>query len=167
MSAPPPSQQQRARAREKQTDRREEIALSPRAGVETADNLAAPQAARKQQGLSLQAAQSTAGRQGERNLRIQWIDVWIGNSKPCRFAITSAAGNVLEAQLEQQSYRKTYQGTSSLDTDVVPIAPVGVRGKLIVRDTTTGEVLEQPWVWNSLGGGLLGAFWEWLKSLFT
>ena len=35
-----------------------------------------------------------------------------------------------------------------------------------MRDVTTGEALEQPWIWRARGGGMAG-LWELLKRLFT
>ncbi len=46
---------------------------------------------------------------------------------------------------------KTYAGDSRIHTDVLPVVPIGTRGKLLARDTTTGETLEQPWLWGPIG----------------
>ncbi|MGH8291279.1 MAG: hypothetical protein ACREV7_20150 [Steroidobacteraceae bacterium] len=87
---------------------------------------------------------------------------------PCRFVVMTAAGNALEVLMERQSYRKSYQGASSVQTGITPVAPAGTTGMLTVHDLTTGEKLEQPWKWRSLGdlfGGL--GLWALLKRLFT
>ena len=68
--------------------------------------------------------------------------------------------------MEQKSYRKIYQGTSSVQTDITPVAPIGTKGKLTVRDLTTGETVEQPWTWRAVAGGWSG-LWELIKRLFT
>ena len=69
--------------------------------------------------------------------------------------------------LEQRSYRKTYTGTGSLKTGLTPIAPIGTKGRVTVRDTTTGETTEQPWTWRPLGRGIgFGGLWNFVKRLF-
>jgi hypothetical protein len=111
--------------------------------------------------LELAEEVATAGRAGERNLRIEWIDVWIGNNKPCCFNVVTLPENQLEVELEQAAYKKKYSGGGALKTDVTPVVPIGTRGKLIARDLTTGEVLEQTWVWRNLGGA---SFFGWLVT---
>ena len=112
--------------------------------------------------VELGEAKSTAGRAGERALAVQWHEIWIGAVKSARFTVRTSAGNALEVQLEQQHYLKRHGGVGSLETDIVPAAPAGTPGKLVARDTVTGEVLEQPWVWRDLGS----SFWQQLVSMF-
>jgi hypothetical protein len=113
--------------------------------------------------MRLEGAQVTAGKDGARNISIQWIDVHLPHAKPCRFVVSTTAGNALEVLVEQKSYRKSYQGTSSVQTEITPVAPHGTRGLLTAKDMTSGETVEQPWVWRNGAGGL----WELLKRLFT
>jgi hypothetical protein len=166
----PPRQQQRSGSRAGDTQRgtaqRSESPLSPAPAPAPAQDALAhrvtPQAAGKRQGLMLEAPEVAAGRGGVHNLRIEWSDRQLGNWKTCRFVISTAADHTLEALVEQQSYRRPYQGTTTLQTELVPLAPMGTRGKLTVRDTTTGEVLVQRWRWVTWGP--LG-LWRWLLSL--
>lgn len=116
--------------------------------------------------MALEEASVTAGKDGASNIRIQWIKVSLPHAEPCRFAVTTAPGNSLEVSMEQMSYHRSYQGTSAVQTDITPVAPNGTRGKLTVHDLTTGETLEQPWVWRAGAGGWSG-LWELLKKLFT
>jgi hypothetical protein len=116
--------------------------------------------------MGLEEAKSTAGKDGARNIQVKWIEVQLPHAVPCRFAVSTTTGNTLEVSMEQLSYRKSYSGTSSLQTDITPVAPNGTEGKLTVRDVTTGETLEQPWRWRTRGGGLSG-LWQLLKRLFT
>ena len=162
----PLQEQRRARPQERaREESRRESASQPR----TADRASLQEAAtakQRQSDMGLEESQVTAGKDGACNIRIQWIQVPLPNAVPCRFAVTTAAGNVLEVFMEQQSYRKSYQGTSTLQTDITPVAPLGTKGKLIVRDLTTGETVEQPWTWRALAGGGSG-LWELIKRLFT
>jgi hypothetical protein len=116
--------------------------------------------------MALEEATVTAGKDGARNIRVEWIRVPLPHADPCRFAVTTAAGNALEVSMEQNSYRRSYQGTSSLQTDITPVAPRGTKGMLTVRDLTTGETLEQPWTWRADAGGWSG-LWDLLKRWFT
>ena len=163
---PPQEQQRRARPQERATEQSRSPSTSqPR----TADQPAlqdAGSAQRRQSDMALEEAVVTAGKDGARNIRVQWIQVPLSNAIPCRFAITTAAGNALEVSMEQKSYRKSYQGTSFLQTDITPVAPVGTEGKLTVHDLTSGETLEQPWKWRAGAAGWSG-LWELLKRLFT
>ncbi|MDB6061141.1 MAG: hypothetical protein JWM78_1244 [Verrucomicrobiaceae bacterium] len=121
----------------------------------------------KKPGVQLAEEKATAGQLGECNLRIEWIDVWVGNSKPCQFNVVTADGNNLEIELTQLSYRKTYAGAGAVKTDVLPIVPIGTRGKLIARDITTGEVLEQTWIWHSMGQSFFGWLIATARKLFV
>lgn len=167
----PPREQLRHQQREERRKEESRSASSPQqqtAGRITAE---AAGATRQRQGaMTREEVLHTAGRDGARNIQIQWIDVHLPSAKPSRFVVTTAAGNVLEAFMEQKSYRKSYQGTSSLQTDITPVAPHGTTGKLTVHDLTTGEKAEQPWIWRSRSGAGSSSgpgFWELLKRLFT
>jgi len=68
--------------------------------------------------------------------------------------------------MQQAAYSKTLSGTGVVHTPITPIAPIGTKGKLIIRDVATGETLERPWTWVSLGGGGGLGLWEAIKRLF-
>lgn len=123
----------------------------------------AASAGKRKNDMAVGEARVTAGKDGAQNIRVEWVPVPLPAAVPCRFVVTTAAGNGLEVNLEQMSYRKTYQGTSAVNTDIMPVAPVGTPGKLTARDLTTGELLEQPWKWRPLGK----SFWTLIKELFT
>lgn len=153
----PPRQQEQTRSEPQsshQTQQITDISEQPQTG--------------KKLGFKAGEAKIALGRAGEHNLAIQWIDVPLENCKSARFNVTTAQGNALEVQMQQNAYKKTYSGTGSVSTQVLPAAPKGTRGKMTVRDTTSGETLEQDWVWYELGGwgktpgpGL----WETIKRL--
>jgi predicted ribosome quality control (RQC) complex YloA/Tae2 family protein len=160
------SDQQRQQQRQQQQQRqREESRRAPSQPRTTGEitTEALDGAKQKQSDVALADAKVTEGKDGARNLRVQWIDVQLPNAQSCRFAITTTAGNGIEAVMEQKSYRRAYQGTSSLQTDIVSVAPIGTKGKLTVHDLTTGETFEQPWTWHTGARG----FWELLLRWFT
>jgi len=129
------------------------------------DSIAAEETATKQSsGVELEEAIVTAGRAGERNITIEKFWVWVDGHLPGGFNVGTRPGHVLEVMLEQRSYRKSYSGTGSLKTGLMPIAPIGTKGRLVVTDVTTGETLEQPWVWYRIGGGGWG-LWRAIKRL--
>jgi hypothetical protein len=162
-------EQQRQRQQEKQRQREDsrQDSASQQRTADHATTQVRDSAEQKKSDMKLEEAKVTAGKEGARNLRVQWIDVHLPNAQSCRFAITTASGNGIEAVLEQKNYRQAYQGTSSLQTGIVPVAPHGTKGKLTVHDLTTGETFEQPWTWRNVVGGLLSALWQVLKGLFT
>jgi hypothetical protein len=165
------SQQQQQRQKERGQERtREESRHESSSQRQTADQSALQEAGGAQQrrsDMALEEAQITEGKDGARNLQAQWINVALPSADSCRFAITTAAGHAIEAVMEQKNYRRSYQGTSSLQTDIVPVAPDGTKGKLTVHDMATGETLERPWTWHAGAGGLLSSLWQLLKQLFT
>ena len=112
--------------------------------------------------MDLAEQKVTAGRAGERNIVVEKIPVPVGLNIPCRFNVTTLAGNELEVTLEQTVYRKSFTGQGKVMTTVIPVAPIGTKGKLIARDLATGEVVEQPWTWHLLSSGL----WAMILRLF-
>ena len=161
--------QQRQRQQEKQRQRedsRQGSASQQRTTDQTTTQVLAG-AKQKKSDMKLEAAKVTEGKDGARNLRVQWIYVDLPNARSCRFAITTAAGNSVEAVMEQKTYRRTHQGTSSLQTEIVPLAPMGTTGKLTVRDLASGETLEQPWIWPFIGGDAGAWLWQLIKRLFS
>lgn len=107
----------------------------------------------------------TLGRAGERNITIEKFWVPVEGHLPCGFNVGTLAHNGLEVVMEQQSYRKTYAGTGALKTGLCPIAPIGTAGRIIVMDTTTGEIVEQPWTWHLLRSGGAWSLWQAIKRL--
>ena len=115
-------------------------------------------------GIHVGELKATAGHGGARNLTVEWIDVWVGNNPPCRFNVRTLSGNGLEVSLEQLVYKRTFTGSGAVSTPVIPVVPIGTKGRLTARDTTTDETLEQPWTWVRLGGlGLLSRLWNAVK----
>jgi hypothetical protein len=162
--------QQRQRQRQEQQQRQRENSRPPPSQPRTtgeATTQALDDAGQKKSDMALEEAKVTAGKDGAHHLQVQWVDMHLPHAKSCRFAITTAAANGIEAVMEQKNYRQSYQGTGSLQTGIVPVAPHGTPGKLTVRDLSTGETYEQPWRWHAGAGGLLSSLWELLKRLFT
>jgi|SRR5579862_9076780 len=162
----PPQEQQRRQARQERSreESRSESSPPPQGSLRETGAAAAAGRQRGQSDMALDEAVISVGKDGARNIRIEWIQVPLPHASPCRFAVTTAVGNALEVSMEQKSYRKSYQGASSLQTDITPVAPIGTKGKLTVHDLSTGELLEQPWTWRSQASPGL---WALFKRLFT
>lgn len=101
----------------------------------------------------------TPGAAGARGVALEMFSQRVGNALPCGFKVTTTPGNGLEVIMEQQAYKKTFMGTGSLTTTVTPVAPIGTPGKITARDTTTGEVVEQPWTWRILSQSSASGLW--------
>lgn len=108
----------------------------------------------------------TAGKNGESNITVEWYWTQIGNAFPCGWVIGTAEGNGLEITAYQLSYEKSYSGTTSLKTSLIPVAPIGTTGKVDVIDTTTGEKREIKFIWRG-DPGFLGMLWGLIRKLFT
>jgi hypothetical protein len=115
----------------------------------------------------VEEATVTAGRAGEKNITVQWLDIWVDGNKPCYFHVTTQSGHGLEVTVEQLAYKKTYTGTGALTTQPVPVVPIGTTFTIVSRDTTTGEVVEQKGIWYDMsgrgGGGT--SLWALIKKL--
>jgi hypothetical protein len=124
----------------------------------------APQAPQKNKPtLKMGELKCTAGRAGERSITLEKFWVQVGNAFPCGFKVGTLPENELEVTMEQLAYRKVYSGRGGLTTQVIPVVPVGTPGRVIARDITTGEVVEQPWKWHYIGP--FSRFWESIKNL--
>ncbi len=118
-------------------------------------------------GVEIEKAVVTQGRAGEKNISLEWVGVKLPGGRSANFIVRTAPGNTLEVLIEQRSYKKAYTGSGTVTTQVLPVAPAGTQGKLVARDTTTGESLEQPWQWIRLGGDSdLPGLWEKIKKFF-
>jgi hypothetical protein len=117
---------------------------------------------RKQPGLELDAViVTTAVPEPSVTLEKFWVEV--DGHLPCGFDVTTRPEHGLEVVIEQLAYRKVYTGTGTLKTGLTPIVPIGTTGRIIARDTTTGETVEQPWTWRLLSGG--SGLWQLIKKL--
>ena len=112
--------------------------------------------------LNMGELKRTAGRAGEGNITLEKFWVQVGNSYPCGFKVATNPENDLEVTLEQLSYRRVHNGKGGLTTQIIPVEPIGTKGRVIARDIATGEVVEQPWTWQRIGSG---GFWEFIKKL--
>ena len=121
-------------------------------------------AAKKRPGLRMDDAIVTPGRTGESNIVIEKFWVEVDGHLPAGFNITTRPEHQLDVTIEQRSYRKSFSGTGTLKTGLTPIAPIGTKGRVIARDITTGETVEQPWTWTPRGGGIAG-LWQFIKRL--
>ncbi len=157
-----PSRPAPAQPKARTAERTAEQAVPEAIGLPPSATKAVP-TPRKRPGLQLEEAVVTAGTAGETNIAVEKFWVEIEGNMPAGFVVTTTSGHGLDVTLEQRSYRKTFTGTSSLKTGLTPVAPIGTKGKLIVRDTTTGEVLEQPWTWTPIGSR--SSLWALLKKL--
>ena len=161
-------QQEQAQQRARQQQKQAEEAAPPASRSVHATEQRAGGLTGKAPGFKAQPAKATLGRAAARTIGIEWIPAPIpwpqgGTAQSVRFRVTTTAGAVIEARLEQLAYNRTESGQGGLTTQIVPAAPIGTRGKLTVRDPATGETVEQPWTWINLGGGW--SLWGFIKRL--
>ena len=108
------------------------------------------------------------GTGGARNLAYEWVDVWLPGGKPMYIIVKTLPENDLQVAIEQRSWKKSYAAKGRVQTDVTPIAPIGTTGKLVAKDTTTGEELTVNFHWGPISGpSLLARLLKFVKGLFT
>jgi hypothetical protein len=121
-----------------------------------------------QSGVTTEEQTVVPGADGAKNLNYQWVDVWLPGGKPMYIVVNTLGSNDLNVLIEQRSWKKTYSAKGRVQTDVVPIAPIGTQGQLIAKDTTTGEELTVKFHWGPLKGpSLFARLMKLVKSLFT
>jgi hypothetical protein len=150
-SAPPPQQSQSGQTA--QTEVTTTTGVKPSSG--------------KTPGPKLEEAVVAAGRAGEFNIGIEMFPISMSYGESAYFIVKTAPGNAFEATLQQLEYKKSCDGVGTVKTSIIPLAPIGTKGKIVVRDTTTGESREQPWTWHIIGGGGGMGLWAMIKSLFV
>jgi hypothetical protein len=159
--AAPPSQQQRQRPQER-TGERPAPSQRPvqRPEIKVEEDV--------QSGITADEQIAVAGADGAKNLNYQWVDVWLPDGKPMYIVVNTLGSNDLNVMIEQRSWKKTYSAKGRVQTDVVPIAPIGTQGQLIAKDTTTGEELTVKFHWGPLQGpSLFSRLMKFVKSLFV
>jgi hypothetical protein len=170
----PPSQQQRPPARQQrqpgkqQQKPQQDAKARQRPAERTVERPQIREKEAEQSGLKAEETVVVAGTGGAKNLRYDFIDVWLPEGKPAYMIVHTAPGNQLKVELEQRSWKKSYAGNGSVKTDVVPIAPIGTVGTLFARDVTTGEELKATFHWGPIKGpSLLARLAKLIKSLFV
>jgi hypothetical protein len=161
----PPQEQQRQKQQDKSAPRsREQSATNQRAEAlretKTGED--------SQSGVVTEAAVVVEGAGGAKNLTTQWVDVWLPGGKPMYIIVNTLPSNDLAVSIEQRSWKKNYVAKGRVQTDVTPIAPIGTQGKLVAKDTTTGEELTINFSWGPIAGpSLLARLIKLVKGLFT
>jgi len=163
-----PLQAQPAPGQAAQSQQQSEAQPVPRTAAPGLSAISIPEAlpkANQQSSRKVEESVRSAGHSGEQHITIQNTDVSVGASISCYFSVRTAPGNGLEVTIAQGSYSKTWQATGSVVTGIIPVGPIGLRGKVSVRDTTSGETFEEPYVWYLLNGARF-SLWATIKRLF-
>lgn len=161
----PPQEQQRQKQQDRQTSRAKDRPDTKQRADEFRESAAKKES---QVGIVTEEAVVVEGAGGAKNLTTQWVDVWLPGGKPMYIVVGTLPNNDLQVSIEQRSWKKTYAAKGRVQTDVVPIAPVGTTGKLTARDATTGEELSVNFVWHPMSGpSLLARLIKLVKGLFT
>jgi hypothetical protein len=161
----PPQEQQRQKQQDQKTSRAKDRPDTKQRGDEFRES-----ATKVESQVALVAEETVVveGAGGAKNLTTQWVDVWLPGGKPMYIIVNTLPGNDLAVHIEQHGWKKDYVAKGSVKTDVTPIAPIGTRGHLLAKDTTTGEELRVDFHWGPLGGpSLLARLIKLIKGLFT
>ena len=158
-----PDQGQYRQQQNQQTQNRTREAEAPPISQPEYSPPTAPPDPGKKSGFQMGPEKRTAGKAGESNLSVERIEEWVGHNRSARFNVKTAPGNSLEVTIHQESYHRPYTGVGAAATGLIPVAPIGTKGKVVCIDTTTGETLERPWRWQLLGRGF--GLWQLIKNL--
>lgn len=146
--APPQQQQQRQNqlaARERDTNA--PSALAPAVSIAPAEALhSAPSAPPENVAID-----PVADASNDASLGFEWKQVKLGSNQSWGFTVTSSDGGSFSAVLEQGTYRKSLQGTGSLNVPIIPPAANGTHGSLTVTNDVTGATAQYTWQWQPLG----------------
>src|SRR5262245_34720824 len=137
MSKQPPAQDQRAQQQAKSRPAEQNKQQTAQHASGTASTTVVDQVkadAKQRPAMQKEQQKVTAGRAGERNITVEWIPVPIDIHVSARFICKTLSGNTLEVTMEQNFYKNAYSGQGAVATTFVPVAPIGTKGKLIVRD---------------------------------
>jgi len=169
----PPSQQQRPQPQQPQQPQQQQKARDQSKSRDAGQHIAKPRQdqqadTQRQSTIEVQEETRVEGTGGAKNLATQWVDVWLPDGKPMYIIVTTLPDHDLQVSIEQKSWKKSYAAKGRVQTDVVPIAPIGTTGKLVAKDATTGEELTVNFHWYAMGGtSLFGLIVKLLKRLFT
>jgi hypothetical protein len=118
----------------------------------------------KKSSFKLGTETRVAGKAGTTNISWLWTEIPLDGYNSGRYTFHTSPSNTLEVTIQQLSYRQTFTGNGTVTTEFIPRAPIGTKGKVIARDTVTGETLEVPYKWIPMYG--LSGLWQTIKKLF-
>jgi hypothetical protein len=161
----PPQEQQRQKQQDQKTSRAKDRPETNQRNEELRESATKTES---QVGIVTEETVVVEGAGGAKNLTTQWVDVWLPGGKPMYIIVGTLPSNDLQVSIEQRSWKKTYAAKGRVQTDIVPIAPIGTTGKLTARDATTGEEVTINFSWGPISGpSLLARLIKLVKGLFT
>jgi hypothetical protein len=85
------------------------------------------------------------------SLGFVWQPVDVDTNRSCSCVVRTADDHALSVRVEQPPYDRTLRGTGSVKVELIPMAGVGAKGRLIARDEVTGATAEFTWEWKPIG----------------
>jgi hypothetical protein len=141
---PPQQQQRQNQVAARERDASAPSAAAPAVSIAPAEALhSAPSA--PPENVAIDPVADTGN---DPSLGFEWKQVKLGSNQSWGFTVTSSDGSSLSAVLEQGTYRKSLQGTGSLNVPIVPPAANGTNGSLSVTNDSTGAVARYTWQWQ-------------------
>jgi hypothetical protein len=81
---------------------------------------------------------------------VDWQPVTLGTCRSYTCTITGDIAHPLTATVEQDIYRRTFNGTGTVTASAIPPAPEGTAGTLTIRNETTGATATYSWRWHRI-----------------
>lgn len=115
---------------------------------------------------TIKVTEEIPGKNGEKNLRVEWEDMPLPeqNAISVYFIITSKACNIINATVQQATFKRSYSEASKVETCYMPVAPHGTKGQIKITDEMTGEFKSVEWEWQSISGF---SIWKLIKAIFS
>lgn len=85
---------------------------------------------------------------GDGTIEFDWEPVALGTNRSFTCTVTTDPSNGLSVTLEQEMYRRSFDGQGALKITVIPPAPASTRGSLTARNLTTGAAAVFVWQWE-------------------
>ena len=151
-AAPPPSQQQQqlqhqGKVASREPDANTPSALAPAVSIAPSEILDGVPSAPPEN----VAIDPVADAGNDPSLAFEWKQVKLGSNQSWGFTVSSNGVDSLSAVLDQGTYRKSLQGTGSLNVAIIPPAANGTHGCLTVTSAATGATARFTWQWQSAG----------------
>jgi len=90
---------------------------------------------------------------GDGAIECDWEPAALGTNRSYSCTVTTDPSHGLSVTLEQDMYRRSFEGQGAVKIVVIPPAPASTRGSLTARDLTTGASAVFTWQWQPLSSG--------------
>lgn len=88
---------------------------------------------------------------GDPSLGFEWQPVPVDTNRSCSCVVRTAGDHALSVRVEQPPYDRTLRGTGTVKVELIPMAALGAKGRLVAQDEVSGATAEFTWEWKPIG----------------